>query len=155
NPGDAVRRIAAVYLPSLVRKLRDFLASIGELAVRGFSVTLPHKQAILRHLDSCDPLAAEIGAVNTVVVQRDGSLHGSNTDYVGVLRALQRKLPLKGCRALIFGAGGSARAAAFALVRAGAGVSICSRRESAAKALARVCGAVAIPRRALNSQSFD
>jgi len=155
NTGYAARRIDAVYLPFLVRKLPDFLDSVQELGVRGFSVTLPHKQAILRHLDSCDPLAAEIGAVNTVIVRRDGSLHGSNTDYVGVLRALQRKLLLKGSRALIFGAGGSARAAAFALIRAGADVSVCARRESAAKALARAAGAVAVPRRALRSQSFD
>jgi 3-dehydroquinate dehydratase / shikimate dehydrogenase len=155
NTGYAVRRIDAVYVPFLVRKVREFLDAIDELGVRGFSVTLPHKQSILRHLDSCDALAAEIGAVNTVVVRRDGSIHGSNTDYVGVLRALERKLPLKNSRALIFGAGGSARAAAFALVRAGAEVSICARRESAAKALARAAGAVAIARRALRSQSFD
>jgi 3-dehydroquinate dehydratase/shikimate dehydrogenase len=155
NTGYVARRIDAVYLPFLVRRLPDFLGAIGELGIRGFSVTLPHKQAILRHLDSCEPLAADVGAVNTVVVRRDGSLYGCNTDYVGVLRALQRKLPLKGSRALIYGAGGSARAAAFALVRAGARVSICARRGSAAKSLARAAGGEAISRRALRSQEFD
>lgn len=155
NTGYVARGVDAVYLPFLVHRLPDFLGAVDELGVNGFSVTLPHKQAILRHLDSCEPLAAEIGAVNTVVVRRDGSLHGYNTDYVGVLRALQRKLPLKGSRALIYGAGGSARAAAFALVRAGAQVSICARRESAAKSLARAAGGEAIPRRALRSRKFD
>jgi len=155
NTGYVARRIDAVYLPFLVGRLRDFLDAVDEFGIRGFSVTLPHKQTILRYLDSCDPLAGEIGAVNTVVVRRDGSLHGSNTDYVGVLRALQRKLHLRGSRALILGAGGSARAAAFALVDAGAQVVICARREAAAKSLARVAGADAMPRRAVRSESFD
>ena len=155
NTGFAARHINAVYLPFLVYHLGDFLKAIPDFGVRGFSVTIPHKQAILKHLKECEPLAAEIGAVNTVVVRRDGSLYGCNTDYVGVLRALQRKLHIAGSRVLIFGAGGSARAAAFALARAGAQVFICTRRESAAKQLARAVGGEAIPRLALRKQSFD
>ena len=155
NTGFAVRRVDAVYLPFLVRQLGDFLAAVPDFGVRGFSVTLPNKQAILKHLKECDPLAAEIGAVNTVVVHSDGSLHGSNTDYVGVLRALEKKLQIKGSRALILGAGGSARAAAFALSRAGAIVGICARREKAAKELARAVGGEVIPRRALRTAFFD
>ncbi len=120
NTGFIARNVDAVYLPFLVPELRDFLQAIAELGIYGFSVTLPHKQTMLRRLADCEPLAAEIGAVNTVVGQRDGSLYGCNTDYVGVLRALQKKLPLAGSRVLIFGAGGSARAAAFALARAAA-----------------------------------
>jgi 3-dehydroquinate dehydratase/shikimate dehydrogenase len=131
------------------------LKAIPDLGIRGFSVTIPHKQTILKHLQECEPLAAEIGAVNTVVVRRDGSLYGCNTDYVGVLRALQKKLQIQGSRVLIFGAGGSARAAAFALARAGAQVCICARRESAAKELARAVGGEAVPRRVLRMQSFD
>jgi len=116
---------------------------------------LPHKQAILNHLKACEPLAAEIGAVNTVTVRSDGSLYGCNTDYVGVLRALEKKLRLAESRVLILGAGGSARAAAYALAQAGADVSICARRESAARELARAVGGQVIPRRALRSESFD
>jgi shikimate dehydrogenase len=138
-----------------VHELRDFLRAIPELGIRGFSVTLPHKQSILRRLADCEPLAAEIGAVNTVVVRRDASFYGCNTDYVGVLRALEKKLRLAGSRVLIFGAGGSARAAAFALARAGAVVSICARRERAAKELARAVGGEVLPRRALRTQFFD
>ena len=155
NTGFATRHVDAVYLPFLVHQLGDFLKAIPEFGVRGFSVTIPHKQAILKHLKECEPLAADIGAVNTVVVRRDGSLYGCNTDYVGVLRALQKKLRIIGSRMLIFGAGGSARAAAFALARAGAQVFICARRESAAKDLARVAGGEVIPRRALRTESFD
>src|SRR5260370_15867742 len=137
NTGFAARRVDAAYRPFLVRQLSDFLAAVSELGIRGFSATIPHKQAILKHLKECEPLAAEIGAVNTVVVQSDGSLYGCNTDYVGVLRALEKKLRIKGSRALIFVAGGSARAAALALSRAGATVVICAGREEAAKELAR------------------
>jgi 3-dehydroquinate dehydratase/shikimate dehydrogenase len=155
NTGFIARKVDAVYLPFLVHELRDFLRVIRELGIRGFSVTLPHKQSILRHLGDCEPLAAEIGAVNTVVVRRDRSLYGCNTDYVGVLRALQKKLPLSGSRVLIFGAGGSARAAAFALARAGAVVGICARRERAAKELARAVGGETVPRRALRTEFFD
>jgi 3-dehydroquinate dehydratase/shikimate dehydrogenase len=155
NTGLAARHVDAVYLPFLVHQLRDFLSAVPEFGVRGFSVTIPHKQTILKHLKECEPLAAEIGAVNTVVVQSNGSLYGSNTDYVGVLRALQDKLSIKGSRVLIFGAGGSARAAAFALARAGANVGICARREKAAKELARAVGGEVVPRRALRTEFFD
>src|SRR6266481_4108115 len=155
NTGFVARRIDAVYLPFLVRQLGDFLAAIPEFGVRGFSVTIPHKQAILKHLKECEPLAEEIGAVNTVVVRTDGSLYGRNTDYVGVLRALEKKLPIKGSRAVIFGAGGSARAAAFALTRAGAVVAICARRDKAAKELARAVEGEVVPRRALRTEFFD
>src|SRR5712691_12731307 len=129
NTGFVARKVDAVYLPFLVHQLRDFLEAVPEFGIRGFSVTLPHKQTILKHLKDCESLAADIGAVNTVVVRSDGSLHGRNTDYVGALRALEKKLRIKGSRALIFGAGGSAQAAAFALKRAGAVVAICARTE--------------------------
>jgi 3-dehydroquinate dehydratase / shikimate dehydrogenase len=155
NTGFVARGVDAVYLPFLVKDLRDFLKAVLDLDVRGFSVTIPHKQAILKHLKECEPLAAEIGAVNTVVVRRDGAIYGCNTDYVGVLRALENKLRIAGSRVLILGAGGSARAAAFALARAGATVCICARRDRAAKELARAAGGEVIPRLALRREHFD
>jgi 3-dehydroquinate dehydratase/shikimate dehydrogenase len=155
NTGFAARKLNAVNLPFLVHQLPDFLKAIPDFGISGFSVTLPHKQAILNHLDECEPLAAEIGAVNTVVVRQNGTLYGCNTDYVGVLRALQKKMRITGSRTLIFGAGGAARAAAFALARAGAAVGICARRENAAKELARAMGGEAVPRRALRTEQFD
>ncbi len=155
NTGFIARNLDAVYLPFLVKDLRDFLKAVPEFGIRGFSVTIPHKQSILKHLQECEPLAAEIGAVNTVVVRRDGSLIGSNTDYIGILRALEKKLRLQGTRVLIFGAGGVARAAAFALVEAGAQVGICARREKAAQELAKAVGGEVVPRRALKTETFD
>ena len=176
NAGFRARGMEAVYVPVLVRDLRDFLAAIGPLGIAGFSVTLPHKEAILRHLDDCDPLAAEIGAVNTVVVRGGGKLYGYNTDYVGVLRALEcsggwsHKDPTRkggawgtlrfasaiaGRRVLLLGAGGSARAVAFALARGGANVCVCARRLARARALARAVGGEAIERRFVRAEFFD
>jgi 3-dehydroquinate dehydratase/shikimate dehydrogenase len=155
NSAFAAKGLNAVYLPFLVRDLRDFLPVIPEFGIRGFSVTIPHKQTILKYLKDCDPLAADIGAVNTVTVDRHGALHGSNTDYVGVLHSLERKFRLAKSRVLVFGAGGAARAAAFALARAGAAVAICARRPAAGRELARAVGGEVVPRRALRSESFD
>jgi 3-dehydroquinate dehydratase / shikimate dehydrogenase len=155
NAGFRARRINAVYLPFLVRDLRDFLGAIRPLGIRGFSVTLPHKRTILAHLDDCDPLARAIGAVNTVVVRGGGRLYGYNTDYVGVLRALERRVRLEASRVLILGAGGAARAVAFALAQAGAVVGICARREERARRLARAVGGQVIPRRRLRTEFFD
>jgi 3-dehydroquinate dehydratase/shikimate dehydrogenase len=155
NAGFAVRRMNAVYLPFLVHDLKDFLDSVDPLGIRGFSVTLPHKERILRYLDGCDPLAARIGAVNTVVVRGGGKLYGYNTDYVGVLRALEKRMPLRGSRVLILGAGGAARAVAFALAQAGASVCVTARRPARAKSLARAAGGEAIPRNHVAREFFD
>lgn len=144
----------AVYLPFLVRDLRDFLSVMKRLGIAGFSVTLPHKAAILRYLDDCDPLTAKIGAVNTVIV-RGGKLIGRNTDYAGVLSGLQGHMPVAGIRVLLFGAGGAARAAAFALAENGASVFVCSRRPGRARALARAVGGEAIARSQVGGEFFD
>ena len=155
NTGFIARGVDAVYLPFLVHRLKDFLDVVERLGIRGFSVTLPHKEAILKYLKDCDPLAAAIGAVNTVVVRGDGSLYGSNTDYVGVLQGLEGKMRLRGSRVLVFGAGGAARSTAFALARAGAQVAICSRREQVGIKLARAVNGEFLRRRALRSEKFE
>jgi 3-dehydroquinate dehydratase/shikimate dehydrogenase len=155
NAAFQARRINAVFVPFLVRDLHDFLGAIAEFGVAGLSVTIPHKQAILKYLDDCDPLAAAIGAVNTVVVRGGGKLFGYNTDYVGVLRALESRISLAGSYVLIVGAGGAARAVAFALARAGAAVRVCARRPAKAKELAQAVGGEAIARSRLRGEFFD
>jgi 3-dehydroquinate dehydratase/shikimate dehydrogenase len=155
NPGFQARRVNAVYLPFLVHDLKDFVDAIAPLGVRGFSVTIPHKEKVLKYLDGCDPLAEAIGAVNTVVVRGGGKLYGYNTDYVGVLRALESRIPLGNSRVLILGAGGAARAVAFALAQAGASVCVTSRRLERARALARAAGGQAIARKDLRHEFFD
>jgi 3-dehydroquinate dehydratase/shikimate dehydrogenase len=155
NTGFVTTKLDAAYLPFLVENLKEFLQAVPEFGLRGFSVTIPHKQSIMKHLAYCEPMAEKIGAVNTIVVSKGGALRGSNTDYLGVLRALEGKLRLRHGRVLIFGAGGSARAAAFALTHAGAEVLICARRERAARELAKACGAQVIARKHLASACFE
>jgi 3-dehydroquinate dehydratase / shikimate dehydrogenase len=155
NTGYIAAKRDAVFLPFLVNKLGEFLKAVPDFGLRGFSVTIPYKQAMFRELDECEPLAERIGAVNTVTVRASGALHGSNTDYLGVLRALENKIKLRGSRVLIFGAGGAARAVAFAVEQAGAEVVVCARRESEARRLARAVGGEAIRKAALRRQEFD
>jgi 3-dehydroquinate dehydratase / shikimate dehydrogenase len=155
NAAFQARKMDAVYLPFLVHGLRDFLSAVEPLGIRGFSVTLPYKQKILRYLDDCDSLAAAIGAVNTVVVSGAGKLYGYNTDYVGVLRALQMRICLPASRVLILGAGGAARAVAFALAQSGAAVCICARRPHEAESLAKDVGGEAVLRARLGKEFFD
>jgi 3-dehydroquinate dehydratase / shikimate dehydrogenase len=155
NTAFRARKFDAVFVPFLVRDLGDFVRAIKPFGFAGFGVTIPHKETILRRLDDCDPLAARIGAVNTVVVRGGGLLYGYNTDYVGVLRSLERRMTLAGSSVLLFGAGGAARAAAFALAEAGATVCLSARRPERARALARAVGAEVILHADLRRESFD
>ena len=107
-----------VYTAFDVEDTRGAVAGVRALGIRGLSVTIPHKSAIIPLLDKVDPAAAAIGAVNTVV-NRDGVLHGFNTDRDGILFALEEKrVDVRGKPVLILGAGGAARAAAFAIAEA-------------------------------------
>src|SRR5213078_4754884 len=96
------RRVDAVYLPFLVSPscLRDFFVMAARLPLAGFSVTIPHKQKIIRYLDTVDPLARRIGAVNTVW-RKAGKWRGSNTDAAGVTGPLSRLVRLKKASVLI------------------------------------------------------
>jgi shikimate dehydrogenase len=155
NTGYVLANKDAVFLPFLVKDLGDFLKFAGDFGVRGFSVTIPLKQRIFDYLDACEPLAEEIAAVNTVTVRRDGKLMGRNTDYLGVLEAFKGKLRLPGSRVLIYGAGGAARAAAFALARSGAEVVVSARRDSAASKLARAVHGSVMKRAEKNSTPWS
>ncbi|MBI4400386.1 MAG: shikimate dehydrogenase [Nitrospirae bacterium] len=105
-----------VYLAFRVEDLSGAIRGIRALGnVRGFSVTIPHKVAVIPYLDEVETAAKQIGSVNTIVVE-NGKLIGYNTDASGALRALRDAgAPLKGQRVLMLGSGGAARAIAFAL----------------------------------------
>jgi 3-dehydroquinate dehydratase/shikimate dehydrogenase len=154
NAAFQLRRMNCVYVPFPVRDLRDFLSVSRELDVAGFSVTLPHKQEIMKYLDECDAAAEKIGAVNTVAVKR-GRMKGYNTDYVGVVEALGIRGSVRGKRVLVVGAGGAARAAAFACVDAGAEVLICARRGARSARLAKEASAESVERKELAREKFD
>jgi len=110
--------------------------------VLGANVTVPHKETVIPYLDSLSPLAQRIGAVNTIV-NRDGVLEGHNTDVAGFMRALREDAGFDpmGRRALLLGAGGAAKAAAFGLADAGvASLTIANRTVDRAEELAKSAG---------------
>lgn len=150
------RREDAVYLPFLVKsvQLKDFLALADKLPLAGFSVTLPHKQRILRYLDIIDPLARRIGAVNTVW-RKGGKWRGANTDVFGIKVPLERRTHLSKSSVLIAGNGGAARGAAFALAEAGAQLAITGRNPDRVRALAKACGAEPLSREQAEARMFD
>ncbi len=104
----------------------------GELT--GLNVTIPHKRTIISFLDELMPTAQAIGAVNTISV-RDGRLIGENTDAVGFLADLRKVMPFSHST-IILGAGGAARAVAYALRSAGGEVLVAARRIQQARELA-------------------
>lgn len=133
----------AVYLPFCVEDVPRAIKGMKALGIHGISVTIPHKESVFNELDQIDPIAMKIGAVNTlhfVKVDGQNEVHGSNTDWLGANRALQEKIDLAGKKAVIFGAGGSARAIGFGLQEAGAQISLCSRTEVKGCELARELG---------------
>lgn len=143
NPAFAAAGVNAVFLPLLVKNIDEFIRRMVkpetrevELNFGGFSVTMPHKQAIMRHLDAIDPTAKAIGAVNTVKITA-GKLTGYNTDAHGFITPLKRNFGgLRDMRVAIFGAGGAARACVYALKLEGADVTVFARDKQKGRAFA-------------------
>ena len=105
-----------VYLAFRVEAIGEAIKGLRALGnFRGASVTIPHKVAAVPFLDSVEPTARHIGAINTIVAE-GGTLTGHNTDAIGALRALREGgVELKGRQVVMLGSGGAARAIAFAL----------------------------------------
>jgi shikimate dehydrogenase len=109
------------YLAFRVDDVGAFLQGMKSMpGFRGVSVTIPHKLAVMAHLDSIDPMAEKVGSVNTIT-REDDRLIGSTTDGPGTLRAFEEAaVSLEGKRVLFLGAGGAVRAVAFAMCESGA-----------------------------------
>ncbi len=136
NRAFAELNLNKVYLPFPVTEVEAALKGFRALGVRGVSVTIPHKQAVIPFLDSVDPVAAAIGAVNTLVIGAE-RIHGLNTDWLGATRALAQVMELPGRRVLLLGAGGSARAIGFGLKERGVEVVLASRTPERGQQLAK------------------
>jgi shikimate dehydrogenase len=136
--------IDAAYLAFdvLPERLAAAIEGVRALGIRQLAVSVPHKLAVIPLLDEVEETAERIGAVNTVTREGD-RLVGSNTDWLGVIAALERRAraKLEGSRAVVLGAGGAARAAVFGLLERGAEVAVLNRTESKAADLARELGA--------------
>ena len=144
NAAYAALGLDAVYLAFDVPapRLSQAMEGVRALGIRQLSVSIPHKSAVLDLVDEVDPTAARIRAANTVV-RRQGRLRASNTDWLGVVGALEPVRPLRGARAVVLGAGGTARAAVFGLLERGASVRVLNRSPERAEALASELGAEA------------
>ena len=156
NRAFQARRMDAVYLPFLVKtgQLRDFFVLARQLPIAGASVTIPHKQKVMRCLDAIDPLARRIGAVNTVW-RKAGKWRGANTDAQGVLKPMEKRLRLAKSSVLLVGNGGAARGAAYAMSEAGAKLSIVGRNIDRVRALAKACDAEVLSTAQLPGRRFD
>ena len=142
NAAFAALGLDAVYLPFDVppEYLGRAIDGARGLGLRQLAVSIPHKVAVMDHLDEVEETARRIGAVNTVT--RTGSrLVGANTDWLGAIRALEREVDLKGVRAVVLGAGGTARALVHGLVERGARVVVLNRTPARAGAVADELGA--------------
>jgi shikimate dehydrogenase len=139
----------------MVDELEDFLDVVEALGIRGFNVTIPHKESIVPLLDRVDPVAERIGAVNTVV-NEDGSLVGRNTDVIGVERTFERhNVDVNGRTSLILGAGGASRSVLSFLTAKGADVDITNRTMGKAESLAKVYGVNAVNTRVAEEKQYD
>ena len=123
------------YLAFRVADIAAAVSGIRGLGIRGASITIPHKINVMKYLDQVDSLAAEIGAVNTVVNHK-GVLHGYNSDCAGATKALTEKTIINGKDVAIVGAGGGARAVGFGIKQEGGRLTIINRTRARGEKLA-------------------
>jgi shikimate dehydrogenase len=139
-----------------VERIEEAVRGLRALGLRGANVTIPHKQAVMPHLDRLSPAAQAIGAVNTIRVESDGTLLGDNTDAPGFVADLRdHGVDPAGKRALVLGAGGSARAVVYGLADAGCReIVIFNRTQAKATSLAAQLQAL-FPRCVVTTHSAD
>jgi len=127
-----------------VSNLGQAMDELRRKGFRGASVTIPFKRDVMALLDDVDEQARSIGAVNTLIRQDDGFI-GTNTDWEGLIRALQRVISIQGRRFVVVGAGGTARAALYGLLREGGSPVVVNRTEGHGRNLASDFGCSAYP----------
>ena len=150
--------IKAVYGAFLVKEenLKKAVEGIRALNIKGLSITIPHKESIMKFLDEIDRVALEIGAVNTIV-NKNGYLKGYNTDWIGVLKAFTKnEVEIKDKKVVIIGAGGASKAVVYAIKAGGAKeIEVYNRTFEKAKTLEKNFGIMAKPWNELKNASGD
>jgi 3-dehydroquinate dehydratase/shikimate dehydrogenase len=147
--------VNAVFLALHAKTMKDLMACVPDIPIRGLSITMPYKQNIVDALSNSDVLTRQVGACNTVVRSQDAKLYGFNTDVAGVVVPLEQRMTLQGAKILVVGAGGVARAAAFGLKNKGAEVFIVNRTPEKGQALAKQTKAKYVKRADVAKMSFD
>lgn len=149
----ALLGINAVMLAFPNEDIATVIASMRALPIQLLAVTLPHKQEVMKHLDQIDPAAREIGAVNTVI-NREGKLHGYNTDVVGIAEAL-KDVPVQDRNVLVLGAGGAARPLCWFLKKNAAHIFCLNRTRTKAEELMKEFGGTALDNEGLQKAGID
>jgi 3-dehydroquinate dehydratase/shikimate dehydrogenase len=147
NPAFQATGLNSVFVPFMQADVGAFVQRMVrrttrevELNPSGFSVTNPHKQTVIEHLDEIDDTARRIGAVNTIQIDGD-VLRGFNTDVIGFIGPLKEKLgDIRGSSATVAGAGGAARACIHALQEEGSDVTLLARESPKARKLSEEFG---------------
>jgi pentafunctional AROM polypeptide len=143
NAGFAFYQLAYSYSRFETPEIEEVVKKLREPTTKGGSVTIPHKQTIMPHLDSITMRAKAVGAVNTVLKDSKGSLLGDNTDWLAIRDLVQKRLEERGAvsenrkqRGLVVGAGGTAYSACYALAHLGLELLVFNRTVKKAKELA-------------------
>jgi shikimate dehydrogenase len=144
NAAFARMGIGAHYRAIRVDDATEAVRLIRELGLCGASVTIPFKESVMPYLDEVDQSAREIGAVNTII-HRKGRLAGYNTDGAGLIRDLEEWTGIPGKTFAVLGAGGAARAAVHALLKAGGTPVVFSRTTERTRTLAARFGCAWAP----------
>ena len=127
-----------------VSDLKQAMDELKRKGFRGASVTIPYKSQVMAFLDDMDEQAHSIGAVNTLIRQGNGFV-GTNTDWEGLIRSLRRVMPIRGRRFVVLGAGGTARAALYGLIREGGSPVVVNRTVERGQNLAADFGCPSYP----------
>ena len=150
--------IKAVYGAFRVKPedLENAIKGIRALNIKGLSVTIPHKENVMKYLDEIDEIGLEIGAINTIV-NKEGILKGYNTDWLGVLYAFEKNgVNLRDKKIVILGAGGASKAVIYAVKKGGAKkIEVYNRTFEKAQKLADKFKIIARPWEELDRSSGD
>lgn len=144
NAALAKMGIAEQYSAYCVQDVGRAMEGIRGMNIRGASVTIPFKETVMAYLDDLDDDALRLGAVNTIV-NDNGHLRGCNTDWLGIVLTLKKAITIKNKTFAVVGAGGTARAAVYGILREGGFPVIFNRTEEKGKKLADTFGVPAYP----------
>ncbi len=144
NGAFEAKGVNACYVAFESSDLKGSIVGMRALGICGMSVTIPFKTAVMPHLDRLDPLAEEIGAVNTIL-NGDGRLTGYNTDGLGAMKALGLVMDPMGKRCLLVGAGGAARGIGFMARERGMTLVVANRSKDRGRELAAFLKSPFIP----------